>query len=60
MQKRVREDALPDSLGNAYYWQELWIEEKLRVGHAHGHDQLSLVRPLVYGDLWSTEQHTVF
>lgn len=39
-------------LGNAalpctYYWQKLWVEEKLRVGHTHGHDQLSLICPLI-------------
>lgn len=39
-------------LGNApaqcaYYWPKLWVEEKLRVGHTHGHDQLPLVGPLI-------------
>lgn len=42
-----------------YYGQKLWVKEELRVGHAHGHDQLPLVGPLVCGDLGSAEQHAV-
>ena len=42
-----------------YYGQKLWVKEELRVGHAHGHDQLPLVGPLIRGDLGSAEQHAV-
>lgn len=53
--------SLPDiSRAHAYDWQEQWIEEELGVSHAHGHDQLPLVSPLIRGDLRSAEQHTVF
>lgn len=52
---------LPSHLqGPSYYWQEQWIEEELGVSHAHGHDQLPLVSPLIRGDLRSAEQHAVF
>lgn len=44
----------------AYDGQQLRVEEELRVGHAHGQDQLALEGALVRRDVRPAEQHAAF
>lgn len=54
---RAQGEREPSRPAAAYDGQQLRVEEELRVGHAHGQDQLALEGALVHRDVRPAEQH---